>query len=180
MSHDAMQTSDEVDEKQLRLARKAGDAYHEALQYMVEEVAHTGGMQEAGDYIVAFAQEEAEGMYFLEDGELEWVEPDEENCHIEVAVLDADDRRFLPQLEIEATLFDDQGEEVTTFDCPFLWHPGLFHYGRNVVVPGDGTYDLRIRIAAPTFARHDETNGKRYGEPVEVTFEGIDIESGQD
>lgn len=175
-----MKPSDEVDEHQLKLAKKAGAAYYEALQYMANDVAHTGGMQEAGDYIVAFAQEEAEGMYHLKNGSLEWVEPGDENCHIEVAVLDAADHRFLPHLDIEATLIDDAGDEVATFECRFLWHPGLFHYGRNVKVPGGGTYDLRVRVAAPTFARHDQTNGDRYGEPVEVTFEGIDIKTGQD
>jgi hypothetical protein len=62
----AKQTSDEVDQRQLELAEKAGDAYQEALDYMANEVAHTGGKKEAGDYVVGFAQEEAEGMYALQ------------------------------------------------------------------------------------------------------------------
>jgi hypothetical protein len=36
------QPSDEVDQTQLDLAQQAGDAYREALDYMVEAVAHTG------------------------------------------------------------------------------------------------------------------------------------------
>ena len=138
-----------------------------------------GDTQRAGDVIVGFAQEKAEGLYHLRDGQLEWVEPDDENCHIEVTVLDAVDHRFLPGLDIEATLIDEGGDEVASFDCPFLWHPGLFHYGRNVAVPGDGTYSLRVRVAAPTFPRHDKVNGKRYAEPVEVTFENVEIKTGQ-
>ena len=172
--------SDEADQKQLQMAKQEGEAYSKSLHYMANEVAHTGDTQRAGDYIIGFAQEEAEGLYHLRDGELEWVEPDAENCHIEVAVLDATDHRFIPHLDIEATLLDAAGDEVTTFDCPFLWHPGLYHYGRNVTVPGDGTYTLRIRIAAPTFHRHDKTNGKRYAEPVEVEFSDISIKVGQD
>jgi hypothetical protein len=161
------------------MAKQEGQVYFESLQYMANEVAHTGNTQRAGDYIVGFAQEKAEGLYHLRNGELEWIEPDEENCHIEVAVLDATDHRFIPGLDIEATLLDADGEEVTTFDCPFLWHPGLYHYGRNVKVPGDGTYTLRIRIAAPTFPRHDKVNGKRYAEPVEVEFAGVQTKTGQ-
>ncbi|WP_433626398.1 iron transporter [Halomicrococcus sp. NG-SE-24] len=63
---------------------------------------------------------------------------------------------------------------------PFVWHPGLHHYGKNVEVPGDGSYDVHVEIDAPAFMRHDETNGDRYAESVSVTFEGVDVETGQD
>ena len=63
--------SDEADAKQLEMARQEGEAYHRSLNYMANEVADTGGEQQAGDYIVAFAQERAEGMYMLrEEGEV--------------------------------------------------------------------------------------------------------------
>ena len=172
--------SDEVDEKQLRLAKQAGDAYQEALEYMANEVAHTGGKTEEGDYVVGFAQEEAEGMYALVgEGEFEWREPEEENCHLEVAVCDAEDGRFIPEVDVTATLAAEDGEEIGPFEVPFLYHPGLFHYGKNVEIPDDGTYDITVEVEPPTFMRHDETNGNRYGETVEVTFEGVDIEAGQ-
>jgi hypothetical protein len=172
--------SEEVDERQLELARAEGDAYHRSLEYMANEVAHTGGTKQLGDYIVGFAQEEAEGMYALtEEGEFEWREPESENCHIEISVSDAADKRFVPYLDVRATLVDKEGTETGPFEVPFLWHPGLYHYGRNVEVPGDGAYTLRVAIDPPTFMRHDEKNGDRYGERVEVEFEGVDIETGQ-
>ena len=175
------ETSEEVDEKQLQLAKQAGDAYQEALEYMANEVAHTGGKTEEGDYIIGFAQEEAEGMYALADeGEFEWREPEDENCHIEVAVCDGEDGRFVPEVDVEVTLESEDGEEVGPFETPFLYHPGLFHYGKNVEIPGDGTYDITVEVEPPTFMRHDETNGNRYGESVSVTFEDVDIEAGQD
>ena len=174
-------TSDEVDERQLELARKAGDAYQEALEYMATEVAHTGDKRESGDYVVGFAQEEAEGMYELvSEGELEWREPDEENCHLEIAVCDGADGRFVPHLTVRATLTAEDGTEVGPTEIPFLWHPGLFHYGKNLQVPGDGTYTIDVEIEPAAFMRHDETNGDRYGETVEVTFEDVDVETGQD
>jgi hypothetical protein len=49
------QTSEEVDQTQFARAKKAGDAYREALDYMAEEVAHTGDTTETGDYVVGFA-----------------------------------------------------------------------------------------------------------------------------
>ncbi|UPV99619.1 iron transporter [Halorussus gelatinilyticus] len=177
----AKQTSDEVDQTQLDLAQQAGDAYREALDYMAEEVAHTGGKQEAGDYVVGFAQEEAEGMYVLQDeGRFEWVEPDDENCHLEVAVCDAADGRFVPECTVIATLTSEDGEEVGPTRLPLLWHPGLYHYGKDLEVPGDGTYTIDVRVEPPEFKRHDEQNGDRYGETVAVTFEDVDVETGQD
>lgn len=171
--------SDEADKKQLEQAKAEGAKYLEAVTYMAEEVADTGGKTEAGDYLVAFAQESAEGMYHLKGDGLEWVEPEKGlNCHIEVAVMDAVDHRFIPYLDIECKLTRD-GEKDISFKPQFLWHAGLFHYGKNIEVPGEGSYDLHIHIAAPDFPRHDKTNGKRYGKPVDVTFNDVKITTGR-
>ena len=55
--------------------------------------------------------------------------------------------------------------------------PKTYHYGRNWKVPGDGEYTLRVHIEPPTFMRHDELNGRRFEEPVDVELKGG---SGQD
>lgn len=175
----SMEPSDEVDERQLEIARQEGEAYLEALEYMATEVAHDGGKQEAGDYVVGYAIEEAEGMWTYRDGGLQWEEPGEQNAHVEVAVADGDDGRFVPGLHVEASLVADDGTESGPFEVPLVWHPGLHHYGVNVEVPGDGTYDLRVHVDAAEFNRHDETNGDRYGDAVDVTFEGVEVETGQ-
>ncbi|MBP1849668.1 iron transporter [Rhizobium halophytocola] len=173
--------SDEADRHQIAMAKKEGAAYHASLKYMAEEVADSGGMKRAGDYIVAYAQERAEGMYMLKsEGELVWDAPTDENCHLEVSVSDAGDERFIPYLAIEATLTPEDGKPVGPFEVPFVWHPGLYHYGCNIKVPGDGKYRLDIKIKPPTFMRHDEVNGKRYAKTVEVRFDAIDIKTGQE
>ena len=175
------QPSDEADRKQLEMARAEGDAYYRSLLYMAQQVADSGGQQRAGDYIVAYAQERAEGMYMLRaEGKLEWGEPSDENCHLEISVSDAGDRRFIPYLDVAATLVTEQGEEIGPLDMPFLWHPGLYHYGRNIRVPGDGRYMLRVRIAPPALMRHDKTNGRRYAETVEAEFAGVEIKTGRE
>ena len=175
--------SDEGDRHQLALAKQDGAAYREALQYMVDEVAHTGDYKRAGDYIVGYAQERAEGMYHLRGpGQLEWVEPAKnQNCHLEIAVLDGADERFIPGLTIQATLTrQDGGKQVGPVTVPFLWHPGLYHYGIDLAVPGDGAYTLQVHIDAPTFPRHDKVNGKRYAEPVDVEFRDVQIKTGRE
>jgi uncharacterized protein involved in high-affinity Fe2+ transport len=163
-----MAASNEAEPDQLDVARAEGGAYARALQAMDEE---SGAVtRRAGDYLVAFVQEDAEGMYELADGRLVWREaPEEANAHLEIAVADAADGRFVPGLDIALTVLDGDRELFTT-PMPFLWHPYLYHYGTNARVPGEGPYTVRVHIAAPTFMRHDPVNGKRYAEPVEVVL----------
>ena len=171
--------SDEASVEQLQLARAQGDAYGQALELMIGEVAHDGGQQRAGDYLVGYAVEQAEGMYRLVDGELAWQEPERENLHLEITVRDVADGRFVPDLAVHATLIAPDGEQVGTHRQPLLWHPMLYHYGRNWQVPGDGRYRLRVRIDPPGFMRHDHINGMRFTQPVEVTFDDVEVHTGQ-
>jgi Fe2+ transport protein len=173
-----MQSSDEADAHQLQLACEQGEALQHALEHMIEKVAHDGAETEAGEYRVGYAVENAEGMYHMRNGKLEWSEPEEENVHVEVSVRDGADGRFVPGLTVHATLLDADGNNLGTHRQPFLWHPWLYHYGRNRKVPGDGTYTLHIRIEPPEFCRHDKKNGKRFAEPVDVEFNNVKIKTG--
>lgn len=173
--------SDEADRHQIAMAKREAAAYHASLKYMAEEVADAGGLARARDYIVAFAQERAEGMYMPDDdGTLEWMEPDDESCHLEISVSDAGDQRFIPYLKIAATLTPRARKAVGPFEVPFVWHPGLYHYGKNIKVPGDGIYKLDIVIEPPPFMRHDKVNGKRYAKTVEVAFDTITIKTAKE
>jgi len=170
--------SDEASAAQLALARKQGDAFGRALQAMSEMDSH-GRLQRAGDYLIGYEEvEEAEGMYVPDGDGLRWREPQRENTHLEVVVRDADDGRFIPGLHVHATLLDGD-KEVSSHELPFLWHPWLFHYGRNLQVPGEGAYSLGIRIDPPGFPRHDKVNGNRYAQPVDVWFDNVKVETGQ-
>jgi len=172
-----MRTSNEATEEQLAVARRQGQAYGGALRAMAEE---DGALSQlAGDYLVAFVNEEAEGMYELSGGQLVWREaaPDA-NVHLEVAVADAADGRFIPGLDVRITV-SRNGQPVATAGLPFLWHPFLYHYGGNASVPGPGPYDVTVRIAPPQFMRHDPVNGKRYATPVEVRFGQVTFANGR-
>src|SRR5262245_28133128 len=92
-----MKESDEAKKEQLKLAKEQGEAYVKALKEMVKKEAHDGAEKHAGNYIVAVAVEDAEGMYMMHDGQLKWMEP-EGNAHIEISVRDAADNRFVPSL----------------------------------------------------------------------------------
>ena len=100
------------------------------------------------NYLVGYCVQPAEGSYLLEAGELVWQMPTDENIHIVVSVRDAVDGRFLPTLNVQATLIDADGRIVATRQQPFVWHPWLYDYGYgcNWKVPADGKYTLCIRI----------------------------------
>src|SRR3954447_20123241 len=104
--------TDEAEAKQLDLARQQGESYRRALEYMANDVAHDGGMQAAGEYLIGYAVEEAEGMYDWEGGNSGWHTPDGENLHVEIAVCDAADGRFIPGVKVTGTLVDPEGSEI--------------------------------------------------------------------
>lgn len=171
--------SDEGDARGLELGRAQGEALSRTLEHMKDEIAHDGRQVQAGEYLVAYAVEEAEGMWMPRNGDLEWVEPDDENCHVEVAVRDAADGRLIPGLRVQAAILDGD-REIQEKTLPLLWHPYLYHYGANFTVPASATYALRVRFDAPDFARHDEKNGRRFLEGAEVTFDDVKVKAGQD
>jgi len=173
-----MQKSDEASNEELEMAQEQGKAYLKALNHMSKEVADTGAEKKAGNYVVGLAIEKAEGMYHLQNGKLEWHDPEKENCHIEISVRDGADNRFIPNLSVKVTVEDKAGKQIGSHQQEFIWHPWLYHYGRNWQLPGDGAYTIRVHIQAPKFMRHDEKNGLRYAEDVEVVFEGVQIETG--
>ncbi|PSN17885.1 hypothetical protein C7271_15410 [filamentous cyanobacterium CCP5] len=67
-----MKSSDEATSEQLDLAKQQGQALQKALDHMVQKVAYDAGEQPAGEYLMAYAVEEAEGMHQLQGGELVW------------------------------------------------------------------------------------------------------------
>jgi hypothetical protein len=119
-------------------------------------------------------------MYEWTGDRVEWRDPDSENLHLEVSVRDRGDGRFVPAVGVTATLAAPDGTVVGPFELPLLWHPMLYHYGRNVTVPAGGDYTLRVRIDPAAFTRHEEVNGKRLLEPIEVAFDRVHVERGRD
>lgn len=172
--------SDEGDERGLALGRAQGLAFGRTLKHMLEDVADGGREIESGDYLIAYAAEKAEGMYVPKDGGLEWQAPTDENIHIEVSVRDRADGRLIPGLDIDVTVIDKDGKEVGTHRHPLLWHPYLYHYGRNWVLPEEGTYTLRVRFPVPQFHRHDKVNGKRFAQGADVTFKDVELKTGRE
>ncbi len=179
-SDEFLKPSDEADGLGLALGRAEGQAFGRTLKHMLEDVADAGEEIESGDYMIAYAVEKAEGMYVPRNGGFEWQPPENENIHIEISVRDAADGRMIPGLDVDVTVTDADGKEVGTHRQPLLWHPYLYHYGRNWHIPGDGTYRLRVRFNAPNFHRHDRKNGNRFNKGADVTFEEVILKTGRE
>jgi uncharacterized protein involved in high-affinity Fe2+ transport len=168
--------SEEATSAELAFALQQGEAFGDALDHMLTEVADIGEETHVGPYLVSYAIEDAEGMYMPdENGDLKWHEANGENLHLEVSVRDATDGRFIPELIIHARLIDSEGNDVGMHRQPFIWHPWVYHYGRNWLVKESGDYSLEVEIKAPTFARHDKVNGNRYSGDVRVVFSNVKI-----
>ena len=100
--------TDEAAPHHHRMAQQQGDAYKTAVTHMAEKVAMTGGEAHVGEMIVALALEPAEGMYEWDEGALQWVEPGDQNVHIEVSARDATDNRFIPGLKVHVRVLDEE------------------------------------------------------------------------
>lgn len=167
---------------QLDLAREQGEALAKTLQGMWKQ-ANSGSEQPAGDYKVAYAVEYSEAYWHYRGNHFEYASEYEEsaakNAHVEAAPLDARTGRFLPDLQVEATLVGPDGRTVGTHAEPFMWHPWLYHYGENWRVPGSGEYRLKLRFAPPTWRRYGREAGKRFASRVESEFDHVKILSGE-
>jgi hypothetical protein len=71
-----MEKSNEAEPEQLDTARQQGGAYGAALRAMAEE--DGAAVAEAGNFVVALVNEQAEGMYAPDDGGLVWREAPQE------------------------------------------------------------------------------------------------------
>jgi hypothetical protein len=162
----AEQPSKDATAEQLAIAKAEGQAYGQALASVQESVTNQDVW--VANYQVIVLAKKATGMWMPGANGLEWTEPGDENAHIEVAVRDATDGRFIPGLSISVSVTAPDGTDVGTNVTPFVWHPFFYHYGLNWVLPADGDYKIHVKIDAPEFGRHDQVNGQRYVDPVEL------------
>lgn len=131
----------------------------------------------SGDYTITYSVSRAEGCYEFSDGILEWKEPQGENAHLDVYVYDSRDGRFVPGLNVQATLLDMRGGRAAAAHLPFVWHPRENHYGANVNLPeGGGRYVLQVHIDPATFVRRGKEEGNRYVTGADATFENVRVE----
>jgi len=173
----------EDDEVDLALASAQGDALAEAFREMSRNVANSSAELRVGDYRVACAVEYAETSWVMNHDHLAYdprsEQSTETNAHLEVGVFDAMTGRFLPGLQVRATIVDGANVGEGTKDVAFMWHPWLYHYGRNWRVPHAGLYRVQVHVDPPPWSRAGAQRGRRFAEPIDVEFPEVRIETGQ-
>jgi hypothetical protein len=177
-----MQTLSDKMEAAQDLAKKAGEAYSNTLHVMYKQ-ANDGKDTTMGDYFLACAVEYSEGYWYLKEGKLIYEMTNElsaaRNAHVEVVARDERTGRFLHDLHVTATLYDNAGKKVDTRMEMFMWHPWLYHYGENWRVPHAGKYRVHVHIDPPAYRRYGQTLGKQFVMPAEMDFTNITIKIGQ-
>ena len=172
----------ELMEAEQGLAKLPGDAYTHTLKDMYKQ-ATDGKDQVVGDYFVACAIEYAEGWWLYKGDQFRYASENDmsgkTNGHLEVAVCDAKTIRFLPDLDVTATVLDDRGNKVGTMNEPFMWHPWLYHYGENWRVPKTGHYKVHVHFEPPSYRRYGKTYGKQFTKPEDLDFDDMVIKTGQ-
>lgn len=170
-------------EQQTSLSMLQGQAYSHTLKDMYKQ-ANFGKDTTLGDYFIALAVEYAEGWWAFDGDKFRYKVENEEsgktNAHIEVAVCDAKTKRFLHDLDVTATLYDDAGNIVGTMDEPFMWHPWLYHYGQNWRVPHAGkNYRVHVHFQPPSYRRYGKEYGNTFTLPADIDFYQVTIKTGQ-
>lgn len=173
--------SDRMEEAQ-NLSKATGNAYLNTLQEMYKQ-ATDGKDTIAGDYFIAIADEYSEG-YWLYDNKFRYKAENEQsavtNAHIEVAVLDANTKRFIHSLHVVASIYDTKGKKINSMMEHFMWHPWLYHYGDNWRVPSSGkNYHIHVHIEPPAYRRYGKLYGKQFTQPADADFYNIEIKTGQ-
>lgn len=105
----------------LALEKAQGVAYQAALELMKHMDNYVTA--EVDDYIIHVVSEEAEGTYQFTEGGLQWHVPEASyNTHMEIVVQDKHDKRFVPELKINARILRD-GQLVEERAFPFFCIP---------------------------------------------------------
>ncbi|MFC7156024.1 iron transporter [Halomarina halobia] len=112
------------------------------------------GEATAGDYRVALAFTVPHDFWTVTGREVETVpKTDEDSLHLMAVVWDPRSGRVLPEGGVSVRVARDGVVVTEEVLYPMLSQTMGFHYGANVVLPGDGTYDARVRIGGLSIRR---------------------------
>lgn len=170
--------SDEANAAQLGAALDEGKAVRGELEWVEREEAAASGDVAAGEYVVTYLITPADDYYDLEAAQSNLpahhttVSPG--SAHVAVVIRDAADGRMVDGLNVRVTLRSENSDVRQSATLPFGWHPILNRYGENMALP-IGPFTLSVRVAMPTYRRHDRRNGERFKRDVIARFTHVSI-----
>jgi uncharacterized protein involved in high-affinity Fe2+ transport len=126
-------------------------------------------MRTQGRYRCALAYTYPHRFWTVTGSDTDRVNPQgEDSAHVMVMVWDAETGVVLPGTTPHVELVGPGGEPTSMSPWEMLSQPMGVHYGDNVVLSGEGRYDVTVRVP-PLATRHTTTTD--YGsDPLEFTF----------
>ena len=129
------------------------------------------GRASAGGMLIQMELERANGMWMLMGEPAKWmgmgVAPSQ-LYHVEVKPIDPISKTRIPYANVMFTATNrDTGETVKGMLHP-MWGGSGLHYAMNSGLAGDGTYEAKVTVGVPTFARG--MDDKRWMEPATGIF----------
>ncbi len=129
------------------------------------------GRASAGGMLIQMELERANGMWMLMGKPANWMEmgvAPGQLYHVEVKPIDPKSKTRIPYADVMFMAINkDTGEKVKGMLHP-MWGGSGLHYALNSGLAGDGTYDAKVTVAVPTFARG--MSDKRWMEPITASF----------
>src|ERR1700754_2301845 len=106
----------------MHVARLQGDAYAQAVSYLLAEASGAGAEGRAGGYRIGYVALGA-GRGDPPEGGSGRTDSDVRIIRLGVIVRDAADGRFVPGLQVVVSILEPGGTEVGCHDHPLMWHP---------------------------------------------------------
>ena len=129
------------------------------------------GRASAGGMLIQMELERANGMWMLMGEPAKWMEmgvAPGQLYHVEVKPIDPISKTRIPYANVMFTATNrDTGETVKGMLHP-MWGGSGLHYAMNSGLAGDGTYEAKVTVGVPTFARG--MDDKRWMEPATGIF----------
>jgi hypothetical protein len=132
-----------------------------------------------GNYLIAYTVEKACWSQNPVQGKLLVENPQKENAYIGIAVHHASNLRFVKELMVTVTLFGENGTVIGRHYHAYHQRPGLPHYGKNWILPGDGFYTIQVQIDALDLIWEGLMGGKFTSNIIELEFPHVMITTGQ-
>ncbi len=129
------------------------------------------GRASAGGMLIQMELERANGMWMLMGEPAKWMEmgvAPSQLYHVEAKPIDPISKTRIPYANVTFTTTNrDTGETVKGMLHP-MWGGSGLHYAFNSGLAGDGTYEAKVTVGVPTFAR--AVDDKRWMEPITGNF----------
>ena len=122
--------------------------------------------------LVMFEIEPGKAMWMQMGKPAKWTEHaprSSERFHVEVKPIDPGSKTRISYANVKFDATNKDNAKKVKADLHPMWGGSGLHYSANSTLAGDGTYEARITVGVPAFAR-DSKNKELWAKPTTATF----------